>query len=82
VKENDVILEINSSPSRFDLDDEMAYQALKTKVKLTINTDSHHSDQLRYMNYGVHIARRAWAEPEDIINTYSIKKLKELFEVN
>src|SRR6056297_1097553 len=49
VKENNVILEINSSPSRFDLDDEMAYQALKAGVKLTINTDSHHSDQLEYM---------------------------------
>ena len=82
VKENNVILEINSSPSRFDLDDEMAYQALKSNVKLTINTDSHHSDQLSYMNYGVYIARRAWAKPEDIVNTYSNNKLKELFEVN
>lgn len=82
VKENNVILEINSSPSRFDLDDEMAYQALKSNVKLTINTDSHHSDQLSYMNYGVYIARRAWAKTEDIVNTYSNNKLKELFEVN
>jgi DNA polymerase (family 10) len=81
VKENNVILEINSSPSRFDLDDEMAYQALKSNVKLTINTDSHHSDQLSYMNYGVYIARRAWATKKDIINTYSNNKLKELFEV-
>ena len=80
-KQNNVILEINSSPSRFDLDDEMAFQALKANVKLTINTDSHHSDQLNYMNYGVYIARRAWAKPENIINTYSNEKLKELFEV-
>ena len=80
-KANDVILEINASPSRFDLDDTMARDALREGVKLIINTDSHHSDQYEYMKYGICIARRAWAEPKDIVNTYSIKKLKELFEV-
>ncbi|HKL12243.1 MAG TPA: histidinol-phosphatase, partial [Halanaerobiales bacterium] len=68
-------------PSRFDLDDTMARDALREGVKLIINTDSHHSDQYEYMKYGICIARRAWAEPKDIVNTYSIKKLKELFEV-
>jgi len=80
-KANDVILEINASPSRFDLDDTMARDDLREGVKLIINTDSHHSDQYEYMKYGICIARRAWAEPKDIVNTYSIKKLKELFEV-
>src|SRR6056297_777874 len=80
-KANDVILEINASPSRFDLDDTMVRDALREGVKLIINTDSHHSDQYEYMKYGICIARRAWAEPKDIVNTYSIKKLKELFEV-
>ncbi|HMA60251.1 MAG TPA: DNA polymerase/3'-5' exonuclease PolX [Halanaerobiales bacterium] len=80
-KENNVILEINASPSRFDLNDAMARDALREGVKLIINTDSHHSDQYDYMKYGICIARRAWAEKEDIVNTYSIKELKELFEV-
>ncbi len=80
-KENNVILEINASPSRFDLNDTMARDALREGVKLIINTDSHHSDQYDYMKYGICIARRAWAEKEDIVNTYSIKELKELFEV-
>lgn len=80
-KENKVVLEINASPSRFDLNDTMARDALREGVKLIINTDSHHSDQYDYMEYGIYIARRAWAQKEDIINTYSIKELTELFEV-
>jgi DNA polymerase (family 10) len=81
-KENDVILEINSSPSRFDLNDEMAMDAIRSGVKLTINTDAHHPDQYNYMEYGIYIARRAWAEKENIINTYSPEQLKKQFEVN
>lgn len=80
--ENDVILEINASPSRLDLNDEKALDAIKSGVKLTINTDAHHPDQYNYMEYGIYIARRAWAENENIINTYGIEQLKEQFEVN
>ena len=80
-KENDVVLEINASPSRFDLNDIMAKDAISAEVKLIINTDSHHSDQYNYMRYGVFIARRAWAEKENIVNTYSIEEIKQLFEV-
>jgi DNA polymerase (family 10) len=79
--ENKVALEINASPSRFDLNDKMARDALREGVKIIINTDSHHSNQYDYMKYGICIARRAWAEKKDIINTYSIKEIKELFEV-
>ena len=81
-KEHDVILEINSSPSRFDLNDEMAMDAIRSGVKLTINTDAHHPDQYNYMQYGIYIARRAWAEKENIVNTYSPEQLKKQFEVN
>lgn len=80
-RENDVILEINASPSRFDLNDEMALDAIRSGVKLTINTDAHHPDQYDYMKYGIYIARRAWAEQKDILNTNSIAQLKKQFEV-
>lgn len=80
-RDNDVILEINASPSRFDLNDEMAKKAIESKVKLIINTDSHHSDQYDYMKYGINIARRAWAENENIVNTYSKNEIKEILEV-
>ncbi|MCF8009551.1 MAG: DNA polymerase/3'-5' exonuclease PolX [Halanaerobiales bacterium] len=81
ISQNNVILEINCSPSRFDLDDQMAREVIKNNQKLIINTDSHHSDQYDYMKYGVSIAKRAWAESKDIVNTYTVKQIKELFEV-
>ena len=74
-KEYSVILEINSYPERLDLNDINIREAIKYGVKLVINTDAHHKDQLRYMEFGVYQARRGWAEKKDIINTYPLKKL-------
>ena len=47
---------------------------------MIINTDSHHKDQLKLMEYGVSQARRGWAEPENIINTKSAKDLLKLLK--
>jgi len=80
-KKNNVLLEINASPARFDLNDKMARDVLDSNVKLVINTDAHHSQQYAYMRYGIYIARRAWAKKEDIINTSSQKEIKKLFGV-
>ena len=74
-RETKTILEINSHPERLDLNDVNIKKAIRLGIKLVINTDSHHKDQLRYMEYGVYQARRGWAEKKDIINTYPLKKL-------
>ena len=78
-KETGTILEINSS-SRLDLRDFYIRRAKAEGVKMIINTDSHHKDQLDLMEYGVGQARRGWAEKEDIINTNSVEKLLEYFK--
>ena len=79
-KETGTILEINSSPIRLDLKDSYIRRAKEMGVKMVINTDSHHKDQLRFIEFGIAQARRGWAEKEDIINTQSIEKLLEFFE--
>lgn len=79
-KEYNVILEINSYPERLDLNDINIKEAIKYKVRLVINTDAHHKDQLRYMEFGVYQARRGWAEKKDIINTYPLKELIKFFK--
>ncbi len=79
-KETNTILEINSFPERLDLNDINIKKAIEAGVKLVINTDSHHKDQLRYMKFGVFQARRGWAEKKDIINTYPSQKLLEFFK--
>src|SRR3989338_2305304 len=78
-KETGTILEINSS-SRLDLRDIYIRKAKNEAVKMIINTDAHQKEQLNLMEYGVGMARRGWAEKEDIINTLPINELLKYFK--
>ncbi len=73
-KRTNTILEINSFPLRLDLKDVYIKKAKEAGVKMIINTDAHHIDQMRFIEYGIGQARRGWAEKKDIINTYSLDK--------
>jgi len=79
-KENGVIMEINAQPARLDLNDVHVKRAVEKGLKLSIGTDAHNLSNLHYINLGVAVARRGWAEKKDIINTYSPKKLEKVFE--
>ena len=79
-KETGTILEINSFPERLDLNAENIRRAKEAGVKMVINTDSHHKDQLRFIEFGIAQARRGWAEKGDIINTQPIEKLLKFFK--
>lgn len=74
-KETGTILEINAYPGRLDLKDINIRKAKETGVKMAINTDAHHKDQLGLMHYGVSQARRGWAEKGDIINCQPAEKM-------
>jgi len=79
-KEFKVILEINSSPARLDLNDKKIRMAKEAGVKMVVNTDSHHQDQLGLMEFGLSQARRGWLEKKDIINTQSLSNLLKFFK--
>jgi DNA polymerase (family 10) len=64
-----VCMEINASPERLDLTASLARAAKARGVKFVISTDAHHPKHLANMRYGVIMARRAWLEPGDILNT-------------
>jgi DNA polymerase (family X) len=68
-REHDKALEINAFPQRLDLPDELVREAIGKKVKLVIDTDSHDASQMNLMRYGISVARRGWARPDDILNT-------------
>ncbi|MDD4334499.1 MAG: DNA polymerase/3'-5' exonuclease PolX, partial [Desulfotomaculaceae bacterium] len=69
------ILEINSSPDRLDLNDVNARRAKEKGIKMAINTDAHDLKRMDEMCYGVSVARRAWLEHDDIVNTMPAGKL-------
>jgi DNA polymerase (family 10) len=79
-KEFKVILEINACPVRLDLSDLNIRRCKTAGVKMVINTDAHHKDQMKYMKLGVAQARRGWAEKKDIINTQPLIRLLKYFK--
>lgn len=72
------ILEINSSPDRLDINEDYARLARDKGVKISINTDAHDTRRLDEIIYGVAVARRAWLEPRDVVNTYDLDELREV----
>ena len=76
-KESGVALEIDAHPSRLDLDEVYARRAAEMGIPLTIDTDAHAPDGMDVMEYGVSVARRAWVEPEQVINTWETGKIVE-----
>ncbi len=72
-KRNNVVMEINSFPTRLDLNDENILRAREFGLKFVINTDSHSTTHLQLMRYGIGTARRGWLEKRDVINTMNYK---------
>lgn len=70
-----VAMEMSASPYRLDLDDMHARRAKELGVLLSINTDAHSEEDYDMLPYGVAIARRAGILKDDVINTWSTKKL-------
>jgi DNA polymerase (family 10) len=73
--ETGVILEINAHPQRLDLNDVHARRAIELGVPLCINTDAHTPGDLDLLEYGVAVARRAWATPEHTANAWPAARL-------
>ncbi len=76
-KKNNVALEINAYPTRLDLNDIHAKAAKEADVMLSIGTDSHSVEHLRFLELGVYVARRAWCEKKNIINTLPLNRFKK-----
>ncbi|MBI2143286.1 DNA polymerase/3'-5' exonuclease PolX [Candidatus Woesearchaeota archaeon] len=78
--EKKVLLEINAHPERSDLKDVHVREAKSHGCKFVIDTDSHSTGGLGFMDLGVAIARRAWLSPEDVVNTRPLKELPKFFK--
>ncbi len=71
VKERDIALEINSSPSRLDLPDVLVKEGKDKGVKFIVDTDAHAVGDMLGMKYGVDVARRGWLTKHEVLNTLS-----------
>ncbi|GAA1395561.1 DNA polymerase/3'-5' exonuclease PolX [Catellatospora coxensis] len=69
-------MEVNAFPDRLDLPDELIMRARERGVKFAINTDSHSTVHLDMLRFGIGIAQRGWLTPADVINTWTLTRLK------
>lgn len=68
-REKHVLLEVNGSPERLDLNDQLILEASRLGCSFVLNTDSHHFTSLANMRYALAMARRGWLTPQQVANT-------------
>lgn len=73
--DNNVAVELNTHPARFDLDWRALRRARELGVKVAVDTDAHRLTDLDSLDLGVGIARKAWLTAADVINTKSADDL-------
>ena len=77
---NNVILELNASPYRLDIDWRYLKYAREKGVMISINPDAHAVAGLGDVFYGVNIARKGWQENKDVLNTQGVNDIKDTFK--
>ncbi|MFB6112719.1 MAG: DNA polymerase/3'-5' exonuclease PolX [Halodesulfurarchaeum sp.] len=75
--ENGVALEVNANPHRLDLWGSAVRESVEEGATITINTDAHSPEEFAYVRYGVHTARRGWAESADVLNAQSVSTVRD-----
>ncbi|WP_152040588.1 DNA polymerase/3'-5' exonuclease PolX [Salinigranum salinum] len=75
-------LEVNANPHRLDLPGPGVRAAVEAGARVVVNTDAHAPAELDYARYGVHTARRGWAEAADVLNTASVGDLRGFLDLD
>ncbi len=75
-----VALEVNANPHRLDLWGEAVRTAIDAGATIVIDTDAHSPAEYELIRYGVHTARRGWAEPGDVLNARDAAGLREFLD--
>ncbi len=70
-------IEINGDPKRLDLDPERARRALDRGVRFVLSCDAHSTEQLRYLELAVAMARRARIRRHHVMNTLPVGEFAE-----
>lgn len=74
-KETNTVLELNSNPNRLDLGATYIQLAQEAGVKIVINTDAHHIDELHNMKIGVSTAKKGWIRKSTVLNAMTKEEL-------
>jgi len=75
--EHGVIIEINASPYRLDIDWRWVSYAIERGVKLSINPDAHAMAGFHDMHYGVAVARKGGLTKDMTFNALSLTEMSD-----
>ena len=71
-------IELNANPWRLDLDWRWWHKARDLGVLCCINPDAHKTSHLRFLDFGVTLARKGWLRAQDVVNTRTLSQLRKL----
>ncbi len=74
---NGVVIELNASPMRLDMDWRHWRKAAERGLLCSINPDAHSTAQLDYFRVGVGTARKGWLTREHVLNTRPLAAMKK-----
>lgn len=67
--ERGIAIEINADPQRLDLDWRAVRRAVERGVKIALGADAHSVTAIGNMELGVGVARKAWLDRSQVLNT-------------
>lgn len=76
---NRVIIELNASPWRLDMDWRLWRKAAEKGLLCAINPDAHETDGLRHVAAGVNSARKGWLVKDQVLNTRPLAGVQRWF---
>jgi DNA polymerase (family 10) len=76
--ERPLYLELNSQPTRLDLDDVLVREAAANEVLISIASDAHGVGSFEFLAGGVLQARRGWLSKDQVLNTRPLPELRRL----
>ncbi len=79
-KRTNTFLGINGQPNRMDLDCINIKKAKERGCNFVLNSDSHSTTQLNHLKLAVINARKGWLEKKDVLNCWSIDKIKKILK--
>jgi DNA polymerase (family 10) len=77
-----VAIEINCQVDRLDVNDVHAKLARDRGVPIVISTDAHSQHAFGRLRWGVTVARRAWLQPADVLNTRAFDDMRAALRRN
>lgn len=76
-RENGVVLELNASPARLDLDWRYLKRTRDMGLVVSINPDAHRLESFSDIKLGVAVARKGWLDKNRVFNTGSRAEIED-----